>query len=66
MKYSFLNTHLPLHVTMGPTNSPFWKPVILYFKEEIPVFKGDNLSGSFAVKFVSEELMEIKLSVHLK
>ncbi|CAD8177667.1 unnamed protein product [Paramecium octaurelia] len=66
MKYSFTYTHLPIHVVMGPTKSPFWKPVILYFKEELAVNKGDKLQGSLAVKFESEELLQIKLSVHMQ
>ncbi|CAD8100105.1 unnamed protein product [Paramecium sonneborni] len=66
MKYSFTFTHLPIHVIMGPTKSPFWKPAILYFREEIPVNKGDKLQGSLAIKFESEELLEIKLSVHMQ
>lgn len=45
MKYSFTFTHLPINVVMGPTKSPFWKPVILYFNEEIPASKGDKLKG---------------------
>ncbi|CAD8161828.1 unnamed protein product [Paramecium octaurelia] len=66
MKYSFTYTHLPIHVIMGPTKSPYWKPVILYFREELPVNKGDKLEGSLAVKFESEELLQIKLSVHMQ
>lgn len=76
MKYSFTLTHLPINVIMGPTKSPFWKPVILYFNEEIPASKGDKLKGkyikhiitigSLAMKFNSEDLIDIKLSVHTK
>ncbi|CAD8078653.1 unnamed protein product [Paramecium primaurelia] len=66
MKYSFTLTHLPINVIMGPSKSPFWKPVILYFNEEIPASKGDKLKGSLAMKFNSEDLIDIKLSVHTK
>ncbi|CAK88912.1 unnamed protein product (macronuclear) [Paramecium tetraurelia] len=66
MKYSFTFTHLPIDVIMGPSKSPFWKPVILYFNEEIPASKGDKLKGSLAMKFISEDLIDLKLSVHTK
>jgi protein arginine N-methyltransferase 1 len=46
MKYEFTATHLPITVTMGPTSSPFWKPIILYLQEEIPVHKGDKITGT--------------------
>ncbi|CAD8181893.1 unnamed protein product [Paramecium pentaurelia] len=66
MKYSFTFTHLPINVIMGPSKSPFWKPIILYFNEEIPASKDDKLKGSLAMKFISEDLIDIKLSVHTK
>lgn len=42
----FSKTHLPIKILQGTSQKPYYKPLILYFDEEIAVKKGEKIKGN--------------------
>jgi protein arginine N-methyltransferase 1 len=64
-------TKLPnaISFTTGPFNKPtHWKQVVFYTSQDIPVWKGDSLTGSFALRKSESNFrqLDVKISYHYK